>query len=194
MEHPEAEKLYRSLTANGHSDVAEKIARETELPLDADAKMREKWLKHALGEIERSLADDTVKKVRKGCICSLEAETRVPGYKEIYDRTKARKERYKKLYEESRSLEEFVAEVKRLEDEPEKPSIELVDGKLYKYYYFCPCPFLQESSALVPRSWCYCTLGYNEDLYSYVFNRKVRGRLMGAIKLGVSRCAIELEL
>ena len=192
MQHPESEKLYHSLKENGHSDIADKLAREMDLPLNADVKQREKWLNHVLLELESCLDDDMVRKVRKGCVCSLKPETRIPGYKEIYDRTEARKELYRKLYLNS-SLEEFVAQA-NLEDEPGKPSIELINGKLYKYYYFCPCPFLNDSTAIVPKSWCYCTLGYNEHLFSYTFNREVHGNLLGAIKMGDSRCTIEIEL
>ena len=193
MGHPEAEKLYDSLMANGYGDVADKIALD-KLSLHADVEQRERWLHSALMEIERSMDEDMVRKIRKGCVCALKRETRIPGYKEIYDRTKVRKDQYRKLYMASSSLEEFVDKVKKLEDEPGKPSIELINGKIYKYYYFCPCPFLKDSSAVVPKSWCYCTLGYNEDLFSYTFNRDIHGNLLGAIKMGDSRCIIEIEV
>lgn len=194
MEHPEAEKLFCSLMENGYGDIANNIAQKMKLSLDADVEQREKWMNCALGELERCMDDSAIKKVRKGCVCSLRVETRIPGYKEIYDRTNTRKEQYRKLYTASSSLEEFVAEVKKIEDEPGKPSIELINGKLYKYFYYCPCPFLKDSMSIVPRSWCYCTLGNSEDTFSYAFNKEVHGNLLESIKLGNHRCAIEIEL
>ena len=194
MEHPEAEKLFCSLMENGYGDIANKIADKMKLSLDADVAQREKWMKCTLEELEKCMDDNSIKKIRKGCVCSLKSESRIPGYKEIYDRTKARKERYRKLYMASSSLEEFVAEVKKIEDEPGKPSVELTNGKLYKYFYFCPCPFLKDSTSIVPRSWCYCTLGNSEDTFSYAFDKEVHGNLLESIKMGDSRCTIEIQL
>lgn len=194
MQHPEAEKLFCSLMENGYRDIASKIATEMELPIEADAKQREKWMNCTLGELERCMNDNTMKKVRKGCVCSRKEETRIPGYKGVFDRTNNRKEQYRKLYLAASSLEQFVDELKKLEDAPGKPSVELIEGKLYKYFYTCTCPFLQDIPAVVPRAWCYCTLGNSEDTFSYAFGRELHGNLIESVKTGGSRCTIEIEL
>lgn len=194
MKHPEAEKLFCSLMANGHKDLANKIDQEMGLSLDANAEQRERWMHCALGALDECMDDETIKKIRKGCVCSLKEEIRIPGYKGVYDRTKFRKEQYKRLYLAASCLEDFVAEIKRLEDKPGKPSVELINGKLYKYFYACTCPFLKDISAAIPKSWCYCTLGNSEDTFSYAFNREIQGHLIESIKMGDSRCTIELEI
>ncbi|MDL2259105.1 hypothetical protein LJC42_08190 [Eubacteriales bacterium OttesenSCG-928-K08] len=68
MLHPEAEKLHSSLMDNGYDSLANKIAQEMRLSLDADAAAREKWMHITLGELERYMDEETVKKIRKGCV------------------------------------------------------------------------------------------------------------------------------
>ncbi|MDL2327597.1 DUF6144 family protein [Ruminococcaceae bacterium OttesenSCG-928-A11] len=74
-----------------------------------------------------------------------------------------------------------------------KPSVELINGKLYKYFYTCTCPFLNDIKT-APKAWCYCTLGNSEDTFSYAFGREVHGNLIESVKMGDSRCTIEIEL
>ncbi|ANZ45232.1 DUF6144 family protein [Cloacibacillus porcorum] len=194
MRHPEVDKLLCSLTENGYDSLAKEIEQEMGLPLEADAKQRENWMRCTLNKLDANMNDEAVKKVRKGCVCSLKKEVRIPGYKEVYERTKSRKEQYRKLYLTASSLDEFVAELKKLEDKPGKPSVELINGKIYKYFYSCTCPFLNDISPVVPKAWCYCTLGNSEDTFSYALGREVHGNLIESIKMGDSRCTIEIEV
>ncbi|MGI6736259.1 MAG: DUF6144 family protein [Anaerovoracaceae bacterium] len=191
--HPELEKVCASLRQREHPELAEQILRDMPLPLQADAAARGEWLCRACRLLREHLDEATIRQIRRGCVCTREPELRIPGYREIYEMTQAQKIKYRKIYEDSASTEEFAAKVSALENRPGQPSLELVNGRMQQHFYQCHCPFLQDVTVDVPKEWCYCTLGNSEEVFSYAMRRPVVGTLLESIRQGDSRCTIQLE-
>lgn len=45
----------------------------------------------------------------------------------------------------------------------------------------------------VTKTWCYCTLGNAEGIFTEVFNKDVKVTLLESIKSGSDKCVIEVE-
>ena len=43
------------------------------------------------------------------------------------------------------------------------------------------------------KTWCYCTLGNAEGIFSKVFNKTVKVTLLESIKIGLGNCVIEVK-
>jgi hypothetical protein len=69
-----------------------------------------------------------------------------------------------------------------------------LDGRWIIYDYECPCPLLKDITEPVPKEWCWCTLAACEAIYRYAVERPVKGKLLGSIKMGDARCAVELTV
>jgi hypothetical protein len=67
------------------------------------------------------------------------------------------------------------------------------DG-LHQLYPQCFCARVKRLAPPLPRTWCLCTLGYSERLFSHIFSRPVRAELLCSVMTGASLCDILLHL
>ncbi len=179
MRHPEAERLHKSLVKNGFESVAKGIASGVPLPLSPTLEEKENWIRFTTHQLETRFDADTVKRIRKDCHCNLSVDDLMVTYKGFYN--------------DAENLDAFVAMIQQHSQDAAYTTY-TEHGKLYAVYEKCPCPFLEESDMRLTSTWCYCTLGYNENFWSFIFGKKVTANLLESIKRGDSRCLIELIL
>lgn len=172
MEHPEALRVLERMKGR----CPELIAREAVFGYDlAPISSPEEgiaWAKHLCSTLEQ-LPEEAILAIRMACRCSLK-------WGNIQDA--------KKIYYESDSLEDFVAKARQQLG----VQWEVKDASLYVTYMACSCPIVNQSPEQLPRSWCYCTQGYNKDYFSEVFNTIVDVELLQAIKLGDEVCLMRV--
>ena len=90
------------------------------------------------------------------------------------------------------SIKEFV----RLHNENEKyGTLEYIDENTFLMCYpQCYCSCVKHVEGILPKTWCYCTLGYAKKLFSQVFDEKIEVELLESVKTGGKRCAVKVTL
>ena len=89
------------------------------------------------------------------------------------------------------SIKEFV----RLFNEKETfACLEYIsDNKIRFCYPECYCACVKRVPQELSKTWCYCTLGNAEGIFSNVFKTDVKVTLLESIKTGADKCVIEVE-
>lgn len=172
IRHIEAHRIYTIMKKCCPEHIAKAAAFGCVLPQNSSPEARIIWAKHLCATLS-PLGEEKVKAIRMACRCSLKWEN-------IHDA--------KTLFVCSNSLEDFVVKARQQLG----VNWEIKDGSLFVTYTVCSCPMVNENREPLPRAWCYCTLGYNRDYFSEVFNMEVDVELLRAIKLGDQICLIKV--
>ena len=89
------------------------------------------------------------------------------------------------------SIEEFV---KAFNQNETFASLEYIsDNKILFCYHECYCPCVKRVPQEMSKTWCYCTLGNAEGIFSKVFKKDVEVTLLETVKSGSDRCVIEVK-
>ncbi len=67
------------------------------------------------------------------------------------------------------------------------------DNKIRFCYPECYCSCVKRVPQELLKTWCYCTLGNAEGIFSKVFGTNVKVTLLESIKTGADKYVIEVE-
>lgn len=67
------------------------------------------------------------------------------------------------------------------------------DNNILFCYPECHCACVKRILQKLSKTWCYCTLGNTDGIFSTVFQRDVKVTLLEGIKTGSDKCVIEVE-
>ncbi|WP_432408718.1 DUF6144 family protein [Wukongibacter sp. M2B1] len=173
--HNEAKKLYKNIEKYSISDVAHKIAFGIDLPPSPTRSEKKKWVEFISCELEKSFDKHTIKNIRMGCHCTENGKL------------DEAKEFIKNIYSTAISMEDFVDKMNE-----HSAGWYIKDGYLFTKYFSCPCPMLEGVEMLATKTWCYCTVGYNKEIFEYVFDCEVDIELIESIKMGDKQCLMRI--
>ncbi len=151
---------------------------EEQFPLSKSADINKKyaWAKSACSYLEEQFDEETIYQIRKECRCN--------DGKSIADKLL-------KYLKKSNSIKEFTASFNNNETFAYLEYIS--EQKLLFCYPNCYCACAKRIPEPLPKTWCYCTLGNAEGIFTEVFQKKVKVTLLESIKTGNNRCAIQVE-
>lgn len=147
-------------------------------PLSKSANIDKKyeWAKAACDYLEEHFDTETIIKMRKDCKCN-------DG--------KSIAQKFLKYLNKADSIEEFV---KAFNQNETFASLEYIsDNKILFCYHECYCPCVKRVPQEMSKTWCYCTLGNAEGIFSKVFKKDVEVTLLETVKSGSDRCVIEVK-
>ena len=166
--------LYNSLDKHIGHVAAEDFLEKLPLSKSADYVKKSKWASDVCVYLEEWFAEDEISKIRMECSCR-------PGDKA---------EKVKKLYHTSADYDEFCERFNK-EYAPENNLSH--DGKaLYFSYPTCYCSYVKRGTGNITNSWCFCTLGYAEKLFSHALSREVKVELLESVKTGGEKCLMKI--
>ncbi len=151
---------------------------EEQFPLSksADIKKKYMWAKSICSYLEENFDEETIYKIRKECRCN--------DGKSIADKLL-------KYLKKSTNIKEFVDCFNQNET---FAVLEYVsEHKLLFCYPNCYCACVKRVPEQLSRTWCYCTVGNAEGIFTEVFKKEVKVTLIESIKTGASRCVIQVE-
>lgn len=169
-------RLAQSLERNAGYDIANQFVEKHPLSKSANIEKKYQWAKIICNHLEEHFDTDTIIKIRKECRCN--------DGKSI-----ARK--FLKYLNKADSVKEFVYSFNQNET---FASLEYIsDNKLLFCYPECYCACVKRVPQELSKTWCYCTLGNAEGIFSEVFRKDVKVTLLESIKTGADKCVIEVE-
>ncbi len=151
---------------------------EEQFPLSKSADINKKyvWAKSVCSYLEENFDEETICKIRKECRCN--------DGKSIAGKLL-------KYLKKSTSIKEFVECFNQNET---FAFLEYVsEHRLLFCYPNCYCACVKRVPEQLSRTWCYCTLGNAEGIFTEVFKKEVKVTLIESIKTGANRCAIQVE-
>ncbi len=173
----EADKLYDNILKHINHETAKKIAYGFDIDTISNGSEKEDWVKYVSSELEKRFDEQTIKKIRMGCYCNENGKL---------DQSK---EFIRNVYKSSSSIKDFVDKMNE-----HGAGWYIEDGKLFTKYFSCPCPMLDKVGELPSKTWCYCTIGYNKQIFEYAFDCEVDIELVESIKTGSSQCLMKVTL
>lgn len=169
-------RLVDSLNKNVGNDTAKEFEEKYPLSKSADIEKKYEWAKNACIYLEDHFDTDQIIKIRKDCRCN--------DGKSIANKLL-------KYLNKSDSIEEFVNKFNQNET---FAFIEYIsDNKILFCYPECYCACVKRVPQELSKTWCYCTLGNAEGIFSKVLKRDVKVTLLESIKTGSDKCVIEVN-
>ena len=175
-EHREKAKLRTALRGFCDPETARAVTDAADLPTTADDIKKAVWVKSVCAELEKRFAPETIREIRRLCHCDEEGQMA------------KMKSWLKGLFRESSGLEEFVDRVNAA-----GAGWYLRDGEIYTKFLGCECHMLGAVDRLDSKTWCQCTVGYTEELFTHVFDCPVEGELLQTIKMGHEFCVVKIR-
>lgn len=169
-------RLRGSLEKHIGCDTAREFEVNYPLSKSADIEKKYKWAKTICSYLEENFDTDTIIKIRKECRCN--------DGKSIAGKLL-------KYLNKSDSIQEFVCSFNQKET---FASLEYISEKKIRFCYpECYCACVKRVPEELSKTWCYCTLGNAEGIFSEVFKTDVKVALIESIKTGADKCVIEVE-
>lgn len=169
----ESKILYDNITKYSGSEIADNIAYGMDQPQSSTEKAQ--WVRYISSKLEEHFDERTIKNIRMGCYCNENGKL------------EESKEFIKNIFLCSSSMHDFAD---KMNEHGAKWYIE--DGNLFTKYFSCPCPMLESIDYLPTKTWCYCTVGYNKEIFEYVFDCEVDVELIESIKTGSKQCLMKI--
>lgn len=169
-------RLIDSLQRNSGHETAEDFEKKYPLSKSASIEKKYEWAKNVCSYLEEHFDIDTIIRIRKGCRCN--------DGKSIADKLL-------KYLNRANSIEEFVNMFNQ--NETFAFMEYLSDNRILFCYPECYCACVKRIPQELSKTWCYCTLGNAEGIFSKVFEKDVKVTLLKSIKTGADKCAIEVE-
>jgi len=171
------ERILDSIRLNAGEDIYKKIVEVYgELPLKSSPTKQAKYVKSILNEIENNIAENIVEKVMKHC-----------GHLCISNGTI---EEAKKLFERTKNVEEFLDLMN--EKHIGGGGLHMDSGNIIGIYNKCYCGMAKNLEDM-PASYCNCSAGWFEKLFSSVFNKTVKVTKFQTILEGADKCVFKIE-
>ena len=173
-DNPQARRLLESMTAHGEEEAGQCFAEAHPLGKSADIRKKFAWAQSLCAFLDERYDEETVKAIRMDCACGPSAGQ--------FPQVRA-------LYAQEKDPQAFAEGVNRLD-----LGFSLTwDGTGYILEYpMCYCSCVRRTDAVLPRSWCWCTLGYNKRLFESILGREVQVDLLASVKQGDETCRIRI--
>ncbi len=168
-------RLADSLRKNIGSDITNDL--EVKYPLSKSATIEKKfeWATAVCHYLEDHLEQDEIIHVRKECRCN--------DGKSIANKIL-------KYLNPSYSTLDFV---QRFNNNETFAHLEYINENSILFCYpECYCACVKRMPKDLSKTWCYCTLGNAEGVFTKVFKTNVRIELLETIKTGGKRCAMKV--
>lgn len=169
-------RLVNSLKRNAGYDIAQEFEQKYPLSKSANIEKKFEWAKAACSYLEEHFDKDTMIQIRKDCRCN--------DGKSIADKLL-------KYLNRADSIEGFVSLFNQNETFAFLEYIS--ENKILYCYPECYCSCVKRVSQELSGTWCYCTLGNAEKIFSEVFKKEVQVTLLQSIKTGADKCVIEIQ-
>ncbi len=169
-------RLVDSIRKHAGDDLAQEM--EACYPLSKSATFDKKyeWAQHACSFLESHLAETTILSIRKECRCN-------DG--------KAIAKKLLRYLHQTETIAQFVQAFNAKEN---FASLEYVsEHQLVFCYPACYCACVKHVPQPLSKTWCLCTLGNAEGIFTEVFKTEVKVSLLESIKTGGSKCRIAVE-
>jgi len=174
MSNPQARRLHESIKKHAGPVAADAFTTAHPLTKSPSRKAAHEWAAAICRDLESSMDTALVQAIRRDCACG-------PAF--------GYKDEIRRIYRTSKGRPDFV---RRFNEAEFGPVLQL-DGEGFLFEYTqCYCSFVKHVESALPASWCACTLGYAETLFSYVLDHKVSAVLLESIKTGGNRCIIRI--
>lgn len=169
-------RLVDSLKRNAGNDTTKEFEEKYPLSKSANIEKKYEWAKNASIYLEEHFDTAAIIKIRKDCRCN--------DGKSIAGKLL-------KYLNNTDSIDEFVNEFNQHET---FASIEYIsDNNILFCYPECYCACVKRIPQEVSKTWCYCTLGNAEGIFSSVFKKDVEVTLIESIKSGADKCVIDVK-
>lgn len=169
-------RMVESLNKYVGADYATDFESRYPLGKSADINKKFEWAKATSNYLEEHFDNNTLLQLRKDCRCN-------DG--------KSNADKVLKYLNKASSIQEFVEFFNKSET---FASLEYVsDNKILFCYPECYCSCVKRVDQELSKTWCYCTLGNAEGVFTKVFKKDVQVNLLESIKTGGSKCVIEVE-
>ena len=169
-------RLTESLRQAVGQDTASEFEEKYPLSKSADIEKKFQWAKTVCGYLEENFDTEKIKEIRKACRCN--------DGKSIANKLL-------KYLNKADSIEDFVKSFNKNETFAFMEYIS--ENKILFCYPECYCACVKRVPQKLSKTWCYCTLGNAEGIFSSVFNKDVKVSLLESIKAGAKKCVIEVE-
>ena len=169
-------RLVDSLKRNAGYDAAQEFEKKYPLAKSANIEKKYEWAKNACSYLEGRFDTDTIIRIRKDCRCN--------DGKSIAGKLL-------RYLSKANDMEEFV---NLFNQNGTFAFMEYVsDRKILFCYPECYCACVKRVPQNLSKTWCCCTLGNAEGIFSKVFRKAVKVTLLKSIKTGADQCVIEVE-
>ena len=174
-DNPQAVRFLESMARHGELEAGERFSALHPLSESAGHKKEFEWAKELCGFLNDNYDDETVKAIRTDCVCGSDFEWCA---------------NIRELYRNENDPHVFVEKANQLE-----PGFTLeYDGTFYYLVYpRCYCSCVNQTGELLPKAWCYCTLGFSKRMFNYIFDKEVEAVLLASVKQGGSECRIRIK-
>ena len=169
-------RLIDSLTKNVGYETAKEFEEKYPLSKSANIEKKFQWAETACNYLEEHFDTDIIIQIRKECCCN--------DGKSIANKLL-------KYLKKTDSIEEFVGLFNQNETFAFLEYIS--DNNILFCYPECYCACVKRIPQKISKTWCYCTLGNAEGIFSKVFKKDVKVTLLDSIKAGADKCVIKVE-
>ena len=176
-DHPQVRRFLESMEKHGEREAGIRFSEANPLSKSANVNRKIQWAKGLCVFLNDHYDDETIKAIRMDCACG-------PKYGYGGSRLKA-------VYETDRDPYAFVEKSNALDL---GFSFEYDGTAYYMIYPQCYCSCVNRTADLLPKTWCYCTLGYARRMFGYVFGKEVRTELISSVKQGDAVCRIRITV
>ncbi len=176
-DHPQMRRFLDSMEKHGKQTAGSRFSEENPLSKSAGMNRKFQWAKDLCTFLNDHYDDETVKAIRMDCAC---------GPKYGYGGSKL-----KAVYEKAGEPYTFVEKANALDL---GFSLEYDGTAYYLIYPQCYCSCVNRSNDQLPRTWCYCTLGYSRRMFGYIFGKEVQTELISSVKQGDAVCRIRIKV
>ncbi|WP_461612401.1 DUF6144 family protein [Clostridium sp. Marseille-QA1073] len=171
------ERILDSIRLNAGVNIYKKIVEAYgELPLKSSPTKQAKYIKSILNELENNNGENIVEKVMKPC-----------GHLCISNRTI---KEAKKLFERAENVEKFLDLMN--EKHIGGGELHMDSGNIIGIYNKCYCGMAKNIEDM-PVSYCNCSAGWFEKLFSSVFNKTVKVTKLHTILEGADNYVFKIE-
>jgi len=175
LQNSQAKKLYENLLNYTDKQTAEQITDKIHLVETPTPKKLFEWAESMCTSLIEYFDDETVKQIRMGCACGP---------------SKEKMNEMKKLYVSATDLNDFAGKYNNADL---GTLIYIEANVIYFCYPACYCSYVNKIDKPIPKAWCYCTLGYTKNMFTYVLDCEVDVQLIESIKQGDRHCVMRIE-
>ena len=157
------------------ADTADAFAQAFPLGKTADIEKKFRWAQQGCEALSLQLDADTLLKVREKCICNDGASTA---------------KKLRKYLQQAGSLQGMAELFNAAET---FARVEYVSEREVLFCYpQCYCACVKRVEGVLPRAWCWCTVGYAKRVFAQVLDHPVEAQLLESVKTGGKRCAVRI--
>lgn len=175
-DNPQVIRFLESMKANGEEEKGEIFVAAHPLSKSATFDKKFEWAKEMCQFMESNFDEDTIKTIRMNCACGPES---------------GKGAKIKAIYEKEKDPYAFVEKANKLKL---GFTLEYDGNSFYLVYPACYCSCVKRVDESLPRTWCYCTLGYTKRMFENIFEKEVCVELISSIKQGDAKCRIKIDV